>query len=139
VVEIVALFFVGMLPATLPQVAFTATIALVSAFQVTTFRRVGRFTYNSTFVTGNLRDVAEGLLESFTASDPSDRRLGRAKFRKLSLICLAFLLGASIGALAAAHYPTHALWFAEPFLLAAITLVLVNPTHFNLTDRPIRR
>ncbi len=123
-VEILALFFVGILPESFPQFAFTATIAFVSAFQITTFRRVGRFTYNSTFVTGNLRDVAEGLLESFTAPDPSDRMLGRAKFRKLSLICLAFLVGATLGAFIARRHPAHALWFAEPFLLAALLLVL---------------
>jgi len=134
VVEILVLFVVGMFPASVPQLAFTASIAFVSAFQVTTYRRVGRFTYNSTFVTGNLRDVAEGLLESFTAPDPTKRKLGRAKFRKLSLICLAFLLGATLGAVAARRYPVHALWFAEPFLLAALTLVLLNPTHFNLTE-----
>jgi hypothetical protein len=34
---------------------FTAIIAFVSAFQVTSYPRVERFFYNSTFVTGNLR------------------------------------------------------------------------------------
>jgi uncharacterized membrane protein YoaK (UPF0700 family) len=130
VVEIVALFFIGMFPATLPQVAFTASVALVSAFQVTTFRRVGRFTYNSTYVTGNLREFAEGALESFTAPTPAARQLGRAKARKLALICLCFLAGATIGAFTARHYPTHAFWIAEPLLLSALTLILANPTHF---------
>jgi uncharacterized membrane protein YoaK (UPF0700 family) len=133
-VEIVALFFIGMFPATLPQVAFTASVALVSAFQVTTFRRVGRFTYNSTYVTGNLREFAQGILESFTAPHLAARQLGRAKARKLGLICLCFLAGATVGAFTARHYPTHALWFAEPFLLTALTLILLNPTHFTLTD-----
>ena len=77
--ESLALFGVGLLPASLPQFAFTSTVAFVSAFQVTTFRRVGRFTYNSTFVTGNLRDVAEGWFDAFFNHDPAKRHLARAK------------------------------------------------------------
>jgi len=130
-VEILALFFIGMLPGTFPQLLFTATVSFVSAFQVTTFRRIGRFTYNSTFVTGNLRELAEGAFASFAAPDPAARYLGRAKARKLGLVCLSFLTGATLGAFTAHHYPTHALWFAEPFLLTALTLILLNPTHFN--------
>jgi uncharacterized membrane protein YoaK (UPF0700 family) len=136
VVEVVALFFIGMLPGTLPQVAFTASVALVSAFQVTTFRRVGRFTYNSTYVTGNLRELAEGILESFTAPTSAARHLGRAKARKLGLISLCFLAGATFGAFAARRYPTHAFWFAEPLLLSALTLILANPTHFVPNPQP---
>ena len=62
-IELIALFAVGLFPASFPQLAFTTTVALASALQVTTFRRVGRFTYNSTFVTGNLREVGEGLFD----------------------------------------------------------------------------
>jgi uncharacterized membrane protein YoaK (UPF0700 family) len=131
--EIVTLFFVGLLPLSAPQLAFTGTVAFVSAFQVTTYRRIGRFTYNSTFVTGNLRDIAEGFLEALTAASPSGRQLGRAKFRKLSLICLSFLCGATLGTVVAHRYPARAFWFAEPFLLAALTLVVLNPTHFTLS------
>jgi uncharacterized membrane protein YoaK (UPF0700 family) len=124
IVEAVALFAIGFLPATFPQLAFVAIIALVSASQVTTFRRVGRFTYNSTFVTGNLREMIEGAFDHFHATDPAARYLGRAKFTKLALICASFLLGAVAGALAARHFPAHAIWFAEPPLLAVIFLTL---------------
>jgi uncharacterized membrane protein YoaK (UPF0700 family) len=123
-VEIVALFGVGLLPADYPQLAFTVTIAFVSAFQVTTFRRVGRFTYNSTFVTGNLRDMAEGLYDYFRASDPEARSAGVAKAGKLGLICCAFLAGAALGGFVAPRFPGHAVWFAEPMLLAVLSLTL---------------
>jgi uncharacterized membrane protein YoaK (UPF0700 family) len=130
-VEIAALFGAGLLPESFPQIAFTGAIAFVSAFQVTTFRRVGRFTYNSTFVTGNLRDVAEGWFDRATQTDPAKRELARAKSFKLGLICLCFLLGASGGTIVAHHYPAHALWFAEPMLVSALTLILINPRHFD--------
>jgi uncharacterized membrane protein YoaK (UPF0700 family) len=124
IVEASALFAIGFLPPAFPQLAFVAIIALVSASQVTTFRRVGRFTYNSTFVTGNLREVAEGAYDSFLNVDPAARNLGRAKFYKLALICMAFLLGAILGAWAATHHPVHAIWFAEPMLLAVLVITL---------------
>jgi uncharacterized membrane protein YoaK (UPF0700 family) len=126
-VEASALFAMGLLPASFPQLAYVATIALVSAFQVTTFRRVGRFTYNSTFVTGNLREVAEGAYDSLVNPDPAARHLGRARFLKLGLICLAFLLGAVLGAWAATHHPAHAIWFAEPMLVAVLVITLRSP------------
>ena len=122
--EIVALFGVGFFPADYPQLAFTVTIAFVSAFQVTTFRRVGRFTYNSTFVTGNLRDMAEGFYDRFRASDPQVRSAGFAKAAKLGLICCAFLAGAALGGFVAPRFPAHAVWFAEPMLLAVLMITL---------------
>lgn len=128
--EIVALFLVGFFPRDYPQLAFTVTIAFVSAFQVTTFRRVGRFTYNSTFVTGNLRDMAEGIFDYLFAHDRIERRVGRAKSIKMGLICLAFLAGAAAGALVAPRFPSHAVWFAEPMLLAVLLLTLFRPADF---------
>jgi uncharacterized membrane protein YoaK (UPF0700 family) len=125
--EILALFAVGFFPLDAPQLAFTVTIAFVSAFQVTTFRRVGRFTYNSTFVTGNLRDMAEGVFDRLFAPARADRAVGRAKALKMGLICLAFLAGAAAGAWVAPRFPSHAVWFAEPMLLAVLVLTLVRP------------
>jgi uncharacterized membrane protein YoaK (UPF0700 family) len=130
-VEIVALFAVGLVPQSFPQLWFTGTIAFVSAFQVTTFRRVGRFTYNSTFVTGNLRDVAEGWFDRFSSTDEKAREIARAKSFKLGMVCVCFLLGASAGAVVARRWPEHALWFAEPMLLVALSLILINPKHFD--------
>ena len=128
-VEIVALLGIGWFPPSYPQLCFTAPIAFVSAFQVTTFRRVGRFTYNSTFMTGNLRDVAEGWFDRFASKEPQEREVARAKSFKLGLICLCFLIGASCGAVVARR--VHALWFAEPTLLIALALILINPRHFD--------
>jgi uncharacterized membrane protein YoaK (UPF0700 family) len=128
--EIAALFGVGFFPATVPQLIYTSTIAFVSAFQVTTFRRVGRFTYNSTFVTGNLRDMAEGCFDRLFADAPEQRSSGRAKAIKMGLICLSFLGGASAGAVVAPLFPAHAIWFAEPMLLTVLVLTLVRPEGF---------
>jgi len=126
-IEIAALFAVGFFPANFPHLAFTITIAFVSALQVTTFRQVGRFTYNSTFVTGNLRDMAEGLFDHQFSLDPARRWLGRAKSIKMGLICVAFLAGAAAGGFVAPRFPAHAVWFAEPLLLVVLALTLLHP------------
>jgi uncharacterized membrane protein YoaK (UPF0700 family) len=117
--EILALFALSWLPEVFPQMAFTGIIAFVAAFQVASFRRVERFPFNSTFVTGNLRDVAEGLYDAFTPSATAEtREKGRAQTRDLSLICLCFLAGAILGAWAAPRFANHSFLFAEPLLLA---------------------
>jgi uncharacterized membrane protein YoaK (UPF0700 family) len=121
--EIVAIFLLGWLPGSFPEMAFTGIIAYVAAFQVASFRRVDRFAYNSTFITGNIRDVAEGLYEALTPnSTPETREKGLSQARALSLICLCFLGGAILGAWSAPRFGNHSLWLAEPFLLTVAVL-----------------
>jgi uncharacterized membrane protein YoaK (UPF0700 family) len=118
--EAIALFALGWLPLSFPHMAFTAIIAFVSAFQVASYRRVERFSYNSTFVTGNLRDVAEGFYEGVSpSSTPETREKGLAQARDLGLICLCFLCGATLGAWAAPRLGNYSLWLTEPLLLTA--------------------
>jgi uncharacterized membrane protein YoaK (UPF0700 family) len=126
--EIVAIFVLGWLPGSFPEMAFTGIIAYVAAFQVASFRRVDRFAYNSTFITGNLRDIAEGLYEAFTPnSTPEAREKGLSQARALGLICLCFLGGAIFGAWSAPRFGNHSLWLAEPFLLAVAVLSFRRP------------
>jgi uncharacterized membrane protein YoaK (UPF0700 family) len=126
--EIVAIFALGWLPAGFPHMAFTAIIAYVAAFQVASFRRVDRFAYNSTFVTGNLRDMAEGLYAALAPnSTPETREKGHSQARDLGLICLCFLAGAVLGAWAAPRFGNRSLWLAEPFLLAIVVLTFRRP------------
>ncbi len=119
--EIVTLFWASWLPAGFPNLVFIATIAFVAAYQVSSFRTVDEFSYNSTFITGNLRTMADGLYEIFL---PGRRVRGLRKFRDLSLIVLGFLAGAALGALLAPTWRNHTLWFAEPPLLAVLALSL---------------
>jgi uncharacterized membrane protein YoaK (UPF0700 family) len=121
--EIVAIFALGWLPGGFPEMAFTGIIAYVAAFQVASFRRVDRFAYNSTFITGNLRDVAEGLYDALSPnSTPETHEKGRSQARSLGLICLCFLAGATLGAWAAPRFGNYSLWLAEPLLLAVTVL-----------------
>jgi uncharacterized membrane protein YoaK (UPF0700 family) len=117
--EITAIFVLGCLGAGFPDMAFTGIIAYVAAIQVASFRRVDRFAYNSTFLTGNLRDVAEGLYDDLIPNaTPEIREKGASKALDLGLICICFLAGAVVGAWAAPRFGNHSLWLAEPLLLA---------------------
>ena len=121
--EIATIFVLGWLSSGFPDMAFTGIIAYVAAIQVASFRRVDRFAYNSTFITGNLRDVAEGLYEAFAPySSPDARKQGLYQARDLGLVCLCFLGGAILGAWAAPRFANHSLWIAEPLLLTVAVL-----------------
>jgi uncharacterized membrane protein YoaK (UPF0700 family) len=126
--EAVTLAIAGLMPLTFPQMLFTAIISFVSAFQVSTFRQVGPFSYNSTFVTGNLRELTDSFFHSFVESDPKARHASRSKSRQLTFICIAFLLGAVLGAWGAPRFGNRTLWFVEPLLLiTAIRVLTVDP------------
>lgn len=127
--EMAVLFLAGLAPTTFPETIFTATIAFVSAFQVSTFRTVGRFSYNSTFITGNVREISEGIANRFLHPDPEVRRHEFTKARKLTIICVLFLAGALLGAWAAPHFGNKALWLAEPLLLVTLARVLWLQAH----------
>jgi uncharacterized membrane protein YoaK (UPF0700 family) len=127
--EIVTFFVLGWLPLDVPHMIITATTAIVGAFQVASYRHVESFGYNSTFMSGNLRDTVEGLYDALTPGiTPEAREKGRAEAFDLGLICLCFLAGAVIGAWAAPRFANHSLWFAEPFLvIVALRALSLHP------------
>ena len=120
--EIVVLFLASLLPGSFPQMAYTAIIAFVSAFQITSFRRAGSFSYNSTFVTGNLRDVALGLYDRLAGPANETREEGGSHASHLGLVCFFFLLGGCLGAWGAPRLADHTLCLAQPLLLAVLAL-----------------
>ena len=125
--ELLTLFAASWLPLSFPNMAFTALIAFVASYQVSSFRKVDSFTYNSTFITGNLRTAGDGVFEGFFSSaDIANRSTGRRKFTDLSLVILSFLLGATSGAWLAPLFANRTLWFALPGL--AIVLLLSRRT-----------
>ena len=121
VCEISALFIASLLPRHFSDLAFVPIIAIVAAYQVASFRKADIYSYNSTFMTGNLRTAVDGL---YDALSPTKRKAGLRKFRELSCIVLAFLLGATAGALLSPHLYNHTLWFIDLPLIAVLILTL---------------
>ena len=123
--EISALFIASFLPGHFPDLAFVPIISIVAAYQITSFRQVDTYAYNSTFITSNLRTAVDGLYDALT---PAKRKAGLRKFRELSCIVLAFLGGAVAGAILSAHLYNHTLWLINLPLIAVLILTLYG-TH----------
>jgi uncharacterized membrane protein YoaK (UPF0700 family) len=115
------LFIASWLPHSFPDIIFVPVIALAAAYQVASFRTVDNYSYNSTFITSNLRTAVEGLYESL---DPIKRSDGLRKFREFSLIIASFLAGAITGAVLASRFGNHTLWFIDVPLFAVLLVVL---------------
>jgi len=125
VCEISALFVASFLPSRFPDLAFVPIISIVAAYQISSFRQVDTYAYNSTFITSNLRTAVDGLYDALT---PAKRKAGLRKFRELSCIVLAFLLGAIAGAILSPHLYNHTLWLINLPLIAVLVLTLYG-TH----------
>ena len=121
--EITALFIASFIPGRFPDLAFVPIIAIVAAYQIASFRTADTYSYNSTFITGNLRTAVDGL---YDALDPAKRKAGLRKFRELSFIILGFLLGATAGAILSPRLYNHTLWFIDLPLIAVLLGVLVR-------------
>jgi uncharacterized membrane protein YoaK (UPF0700 family) len=118
-IEILTVLVLGALPIYMHHMLFTGILAFVSALQVATIRRVHSFNYNSTFMTGNIRDVADGLYEALAPFSSSEMRAeGRGRAVDFGFITLAYFVGAIVGGWAAPRLFNHSLWLAEPLLIA---------------------
>lgn len=123
--EAVALIGAGFAPQRLSAVLFAGGIAFVSAVQVAGFRQVGPYPYNSTFLTGDLRELGDELLGWLWPGDTgTDRRFARGRFRDLTLVFVGFLAGATAGAVGAHFWASRVYWLPVPVLLALAPLSL---------------
>jgi len=118
-VEMVALMVLGAMPRGFSPVAITVAIAFSASLQVATFRKLDGFAYNSAFVTGNLRSVAEAsylllfprereAIAGVEKTDPEERQ--RKLAYELALVCAAFLVGALMGAWMAPRLGNRSFW-----------------------------
>jgi uncharacterized membrane protein YoaK (UPF0700 family) len=130
--EAAVLFAASWLPGGFPDLVFVPAIALVAAFQVVSFRKVDRFSYYSTFITGNLRTMVEGLYKSLT---PEHRAEGMRKFRDLGLVIASFFAGAVLAAVLARRTGNHALWLTVVALLIVLGLVLARYRRGDFGER----
>ncbi len=115
--EIGVLLVASFLPGGFPDLVYIPMIAVVAAYQVASFKKAENYSYNSTFMTGNLRAAVEGL---YMTLDPARRSEGFRQFRDLSLIVLMFLVGATVGALLSPRLLNHTLWVVDLPLLAVL-------------------
>ena len=121
--ESIVLVIVGTWPVQVPNMIVTITIAFVASVQISSFRTLVQWPYNSAMVTGNLRTAAQA---AYTALVLHDRK-GLLQLLDFTLIIVSFLLGALIGTLTTLHWGTRAIWFASGILLCAMLILKANP------------
>lgn len=116
--EIGILLALSLLPEKTADVLFTISIAFAAAVQVETFREVNGHSFNSTFITGNLRQMCAAAIDWFFQDHSQE---AARKVRDFSTICLAFLVGATAGGYGAQAFGNLVLW-CDAILLILIAI-----------------
>jgi len=121
-IEVLLLVAVGILHNRLPDLAGTLGISFVAAVQTAIFTRVEGVPYSSVMVTGNLRQVIEGLFAVISGQFGSLRHSGI-----FGALCIAFGMGAAVGAYATKSIPDLALGLPLMALLVVLFRCEIRP------------
>jgi uncharacterized membrane protein YoaK (UPF0700 family) len=121
-IEIVLLVAVGILHNRLPDLAGTLGISFVAAMQTAIFTRVEGVAYSSVMITGNLRQSIEGVFAVVSGQLGSLRRPGI-----FAALCVAFGVGAAVGAYATKVIPDLALGLPVVALLIVLFRCEIRP------------
>jgi uncharacterized membrane protein YoaK (UPF0700 family) len=132
--EIVVLMIVGFLPRGVPDSLIVIMIAFTASVQVTTFRTLIIWPYNTAMVTGNLRTAAQAAYAAVADRDPDAVR----KTRSFSIIIASFMIGAFAGGWLTLHVGRHAIWISAGVLAAALCLFVVEK-HRDRIRRGLKR
>jgi uncharacterized membrane protein YoaK (UPF0700 family) len=126
-IEILLLVAVGILHNRLPDLAGTLGISFVAAVQTATFTKVEGVAYSSVMITGNLRQAIEGLFAVISGQTGSLRRSGI-----FAALCIAFGVGAAVGAYATKGVPDLALGLPVVALLIVLLRCELSPNEKRL-------
>ncbi len=122
VLEIIVLVVVGALPESVPDGIVTIAIAFVASVQVSTFRTLIRWSYNTTMTTGNLRAFAQSVY--LAVADRDREALEQA--RGFGVVIAAFSSGALAGAYLTFSLGPRAVWAAAVVLATSLLLFVVD-------------
>ena len=131
VLEIVVLGVVGLLPGGVPASVSVVLIAFTASVQVTTFRTLIDWPYNTAMVTGNLRTAAQAAYQAIADHDPEATR----KARSFAIIISGFTAGALVGGWFTLRVGRHAIWISAGVLIAALCLFVLDEHHSAWRDR----
>lgn len=122
VIEILALLIVGALPASTPDAVVTLIVSFISSVQVSMFRTLIKWQYNTTMTTGNLRTAAQALFLAWADRDAEAALRARA----FGMILLAFALGAVFGAVCSLRLAERAAWVAAGCLMIGLWMFIAD-------------
>ena len=119
-VEMAALCLAGAAPANFPSEPIVVLVAITASIQIATFQRIDRVSYNSTFITGDIRTLLEALYDCF---HPTERTKALQQLRVIGPVCAGFFAGVLLGATLAPRLHNHSLWAVSGVLLLARLLL----------------
>ena len=100
----------------------TVIISYASALQVTSFRTLKKWSYNTTMTTGNLRSAAQAVVHAILDHD----REKRSEAWHLGAVITFFAFGAIAGGLLTQHWGDRAIWVAAGVLALSLLLFLYD-------------
>ena len=119
-IQIATLCVAGAAPAGFPSEPIVVLVAITASIQIATFQRIDRVSYNSTFITGNIRTLLESLYDWF---QPKERAKAMQQLRVIGPVCAGFFCGVLLGAGLAPRVQNHSLWAVSGVLLVARLLL----------------
>ena len=117
--EIVVLIIVGFLPSSVSNMLVTVTISFVAALQVSSFRTLIKWSYNTTMTTGNLRTASQAAYYAIFKRDEN----AAYQCLRFTAIILSFLSGALLGSISTFTLGTKAVWLASAILFLAFVIL----------------
>ena len=104
--EIIALFIIGFLPVSLPNILINWFLSVNAGFQLSNFRSCEGTVHNTTICTGNLRTVGQYLC---TAVITREKNAVTKLFRYAAAV-FSFPIGAGLGGIATLKLGGYASW-----------------------------
>lgn len=112
VLEIIVCIVVGFIPTSASNLLVTPPLAFVMAMQISAFTHIDGRTYNSTFTTGNIRNMVNGFTRGIVANSSDDMSKG-VTYTK---IVVSFVIGALASALIQKVVAIRSIWIAAVIL-----------------------
>lgn len=117
--EMLALFIVGFLPATMHLPA-NMLVSFACAMQLQSFRKLHEYGYASTMCIGNLRIGTENLSQYLRSHDKAALRKALHFFG----IIFVFAVGAGLGGVLSGVFGLRTIWFSVAVLLVAAVVTI---------------
>ncbi|MGC1782659.1 MAG: YoaK family protein [Acidobacteriaceae bacterium] len=125
-IEFIVLTVLGMaFPTHAIRVLLLVALAIALGTQNNAFHRIGPIRLNTAFITGDLENLGEAIVET---EAPGKRREARLRLAIFLTTWIAYALGALLGAYGALHFKDKALWLPAGLVAIAAGIVARSPS-----------
>lgn len=125
--ELIALFIVGLIPTSIPDVVVNTALSFITGFQLCLFRTSQWGAHNTTICTGNLRTTGQYLYGAVSDKTPESW----TRFIKYSLIVFSFVVGAGVGVPLCNWLGNAASIFGSLIIAGLLTAIIADEKHMQ--------